>query len=238
MNNDFTYLKKNNFPQIFALLLLLILFFSSVPGYLSGNWQWKEPPSVVNLKQVKQIRQTGLNISGWETLEIVEREISGHKWLWQKIKQKNSDRISYLLLLPQNGPRDQPQTEWTEMKGFWGWKVAQFQTPEFMVKSSSSQNRNTSHKVEANFFRAVLKNRQTYAVLQWYATPDGGSPSPFKWFLADQIAQLRKQRVPWVAVNIMIPIEPLGEVKQNWSIAHSLSEQVQANLVVNSFQGK
>ena len=237
MFSNYTFFPKNNFPQIFAFLLLtLILFIGGVPGYLSGHWQWKEPPSVTNLKEIKQIRQTGLNLSGWETLQTVEKQMGGYKWLWQKIKQKNSDQISYLLLLPQNGPRNQPQTEWTEIKGFWQWNVAQFQTVEFTVKPSQPQNSNTSNKVEANFFRAVLKNRQTYAVLQWYATPYGGSPSTFSWFFADQVAQLKKQRIPWVAVNIMIPIEPLGEVKKNWSIAQSLGEQVQASLMVDSFQ--
>ena len=237
ISND-TSFQRNNFPHIFAfLLLILILLISGLPGYLSGDWQWKEPPSIANLKEVKQIRKTGLKLSGWETLEIVERQIGGHKWLWQKIKQKNSDKISYLLLLPQNGPRNQPQTEWTEIKGFWQWKVAQFETPEFTIQPNDS-NSDISSKIKANFFRAVLKNRQTYAILQWYAMPNGGNPSTFKWFVADQIAQLRKERVPWVAVNIMIPIEPLGEVKENWSLAQSLVEQVQASLVVNSFQKK
>ncbi len=237
ISND-TSFQKNNIPHVFAvLLLILILLISGVPGYLSGNWQWKEPPRVANLKEVKQIRKTGLKLSGWETLETVERQIGGHKWLWQKIKQKNSDKISYLLLLPQNGPRNQPQTEWMEIKGFLQWKVAQFETPEFTIQPTDSSS-NTNNKIKANFFRAVLKNRQTYAILQWYATPNGGSPSTFKWFVADQMAQLRKERVPWVAVNIMIPIEPLGEVKENWSIAQSLVEQVQASLVVNSFQKK
>ena len=242
MIDNYKYFNKIPLPQLLAfLLLLLLLLIGGVPGYFTGDWQWKQPPSVTNLKEVKQIRQTGLNLSGWETLETVERQIGGHKWLWQKIKQKNSEKISYLLLLPQNGPRDQPQTEWTEIKGFWGWNVAQSQTAEFIVKpsqthNSNTSNSNTSNKVEANFFRAVLKNRQTYAVLQWYAMPDGGSPSPLKWFFADQMAQLSKQRVPWVAVNIMIPIEPLGEVKKNWSIAKSLGEQIQASLVVDSFQ--
>lgn len=238
MISNHTSFQRNNVPHIFAfLLLILILLISGLPGYLSGDWQWKEPPSVANLKEVKQIRKTGLKLSGWKTLEIVERQIGGHKWLWQKIKQKNSDKISYLLLLPQNGPRNQPQTEWTEIKGFWQWKVAQFETPEFTIQPNDSSS-DISNKIKANFFRAVLKNRQTYAILQWYAMPNGGNPSTFKWFVADQIAQLRKERVPWVAVNIMIPIEPLGEVKENWSLAQSLVEQVQASLVVNSFQKK
>lgn len=263
MISNYTFFKKNYIPHIFAfLLLILILLISGIPGYLSGNWQWKEPPSVTNLKEVKQIRKTGLNLSGWETVETAERQIGGQKWLWQKIKQKNSGKTSYLLLLPQNGPRNQPQTEWTQIGSFWRWKVAQFDTPEFttepIVKPSQSEpsqskpsqskpsqskpsqieNPHTRHKIEANFFRAVLKNRQTYAVLQWYATPNGGSPSPFKWFFADQMAQIKKERIPWVAVNIMIPIEPLGEVKKNWAIAQSLGEQVQASLVLDSFREK
>ena len=237
MISNYKSLTKIYFPQLFAFfLLLLLLLIGSVPGYFSGNWEWQEPPSVTNLKEVKQIRETGLKLSGWETVETVERQVGGQKWLSQKIKQKGSDKISYLLLLPQNGPRNQPQVEWTEVKGFWQWNIAQFQTVKFTVKPSSTQNSNTTNKVEANFFRAVFKNRQTYAVLQWYAMPDGGTPSPLKWFFADQIAQLSKQRIPWVAVNIMIPIEPLGEVKKSWSIAKSLGEQVQASLVLNSFQ--
>ncbi len=89
--------------------------------------------------------------------------------------------------------------------------------------------------MEARFFRAVTQ-QDTFGVLQWYALPNGGHSSPFRWFVGDQLAQWRKQRVPWVAVSILVPMEPLGQVEKIWPLAESIGQTVQAALMAESLQ--
>ena len=52
----------------------------------------------------------------------------------------------------------------------------------------------------------------------------------------DQQAQLKRQRVPWVAVSVKIPIEPLSELKDAEPLAKSLAQTIQATLDKNIFQ--
>ncbi|MEH2083964.1 MAG: cyanoexosortase B system-associated protein [Nostoc sp.] len=230
------FFKENQLTQVAALLLLLVLLaMAGVPGYLTGHWQWKQPPAVPTLHELKQIRKTGLTLSGWQTIEQSEQQIGEHNWSLQVIKKEGSESQAILLLLPQNGPMDQPEVEWTDVNGWgrsrWGrWDIAQSRSAEFTVKPSAKLASNVETKVEARFFRASTP-QQTFAVLQWYAMPDGGNPSPFHWFLEDQLAQWRKQRIPWVGVSILIPMEPLGQVETSWSLAQSIGETVQAALM-------
>ncbi|WP_392530319.1 cyanoexosortase B system-associated protein [Nostoc sp. C117] len=230
------FFKENQLSQVAALLLLLLLLvMGAVPGYLTGHWQWKQPPPVTSLNELKQIRKTGLILPGWQTIEQADQPIGEHQWSLQVMKKDGSESQAILLLLPQNGPMDQPEVEWTEVNGWgrsrWGkWEVAQYRAAAFTVKPSGKLASNVETKVEARFFRASTP-QQTFAVLQWYAMPNGGNPSPFHWFLADQLAQWRKQRTPWVAVSILIPMEPLGEVEKSWSLAKSIGETVQAALM-------
>jgi cyanoexosortase B-associated protein len=219
-------LKENQFPKVAALLLLLLLLvIGAVPGYMAGQWQWQKLPPITSLKQLRQLRSQGLNLPGWETIEKGEQQIGGRKWLMQITKKQGTQTQAILLLLPQTGSKDQPEVEWTEIQSWQQWNVAQYRPAEFTVKQAS-----TEVKVEARFFRAST-DKQTFAVLQWYAMPNGGSPSPLRWFVADQLAQLRKQRAPWVGVSIMIPMEPLGQVETTWSLTKSIGETVQAALI-------
>jgi len=224
------FLKEGQWTQVVVLLLLLLLFaIGSVPGYLTGYWQWKQLAPVTSLNELKHIRNSGLTLPGWQTIEQTEQEIGEHKWSLQVIKKEDSHTQAILLLLPQNGPMDKPEVEWTEVNGWgksrWGkWEIAQYRSANFTVKQP------TETKVEARFFRASTK-QETFGVLQWYALPNGGNPSPLNWFLADQLAQWRKQRVPWVAVSVLIPMEPLGKVEKIWSLAESIGQMVQAALM-------
>ncbi|HIK08226.1 MAG TPA: cyanoexosortase B system-associated protein [Trichormus sp. M33_DOE_039] len=213
-------------------MLLLLLVIGAVPGYITGKWQWKQPPPVTNLSILKQIRSKGLTLPGWKTLEQVEQQIGEHKWSLQVIQQESTQKKSILLLLPQNGPKDQPEIEWTDISGWgkfrWGkWDIAQERSAHLVVKQSQT-------KVEANFFR-VSTNQDTFAVLQWYALPNGGYSTPFRWFLADQFAQWQKQRQPWVAVSILVPMEPLGQVETTWPLVQSIGETVQSTLMTGVF---
>lgn len=229
------FFKEKQLSHLAALvLLLLLLIVGGVPGYLTGNWQWQKPPAIPNLSELKQIRKTGLTLPEWQSVEQAEQQIGEHKWSLQLIKQVSSPTQVILLLLPQNGPMDQPEVEWTDISGWgksrWGgWDIAQERGAEFTVNSPKLGS-NTQIKVEANFFR-VSTQQQTFAVLQWYAWPNNGNPLPWRWFLADQLAQWQKHRAPWVAVSILIPMEPLGEVETTWTLAKSIGEKVQTTLM-------
>ncbi len=219
-------LKENEFPRLAALLLLLILLvIGAVPGYITGHWQWQKLPPITSIKQLRQLRHQGLNLPGWQTIEKSQQQIGGHKWLMQVTKKQGTQTQAILLLLPQTDSKNQPEVEWTEIQSWQQWNVAQYRPAEFTVKLAS-----TEVKVEARFFRASTM-KQTFAVLQWYAFPNGGNPSPLRWFAADQLAQLRKQRAPWVGVSIMIPMEPLGQVETTWYDAKSIGETVQGALM-------
>lgn len=230
------HLKLQQISQVALLILLLILLIiGAVPGYFTGKWQWKQPPPISKLSELKNIRKTGLNIPGWETTQQSESQVGEHKWSVQVLQPQDSSVEAILLLLPQNGSRDQPTVEWTDVSGWakfrWGgWDMAQYRTAEFTVESASGKDTNLTQKVTARFFRATTQ-QQTFAVLQWYAMPGGGTLSPFHWFAVDQLAQWQKKRVPWVAVSIMIPMESFGKVETSWPELESLGKKVQVTLI-------
>lgn len=233
-------LKQQQLNQIAALLLLLLLLgIGAVPGYITGHWPWKQPPPITSLHALKQIRKVGLNLPGWQTIDQAEQQIGEHKWSLQIIKKEGALTQAILLLLPQNGPTDQPEVEWTDINSWgklrWGkWDIAQERSAKFTFKQPPQLGANGDTKIEARFFRASTK-QETFAVLQWYAMPNGGNPSPLHWFLADQLKQWRQQRTPWVAVSILMPMEHLGYIETSWSEVQSLGETVQATLMALTF---
>ena len=104
------FFKERQYSQLAALLLLvLLLLIGAVPGYLTGNWQWKQPPAVPTLKELREIRKAGLSVPGWQTIKQEEREIGERKWSLQTIQKEGTNTEAILLILPQNGPMDQPQ---------------------------------------------------------------------------------------------------------------------------------
>ena len=227
------FFKERQFLQIAALLILvLLLAIGALPGYLNqGDWQWKEPPPVVNLGEIKQLRETGLTLPDWKITQQQEQKLGSGKWSVQVMEKGGKSQTAILLLLPQNGPKDQPQVEWTEIDSWgrmqWGgWQVDQYREAEFVVEESQPKDK---AEVKARFFRAFSK-KQTFAVLQWYAMPKQGHFSPLNWFWADQLAQWHKRRVPWIAVSLLIPMEPLGEVETTWEQAKSIGQKVQSRL--------
>ncbi|MBV6621747.1 MAG: cyanoexosortase B system-associated protein [Rivularia sp. (in: Bacteria)] len=226
------FFKQRQFLQIAALILLaLLLAIGALPGYLGGKWQWKQPPPIINLGEIKKLRKTGLAIPEWKITQQQEQMLGSGKWSLQIMEKDGGKQAAILLLLPQNGPKDQPQVEWTEINSWgrmqWGeWQVAQYRQAEFAVQQPQIEEK---AKVKARFFRAHSK-QQTFAVLQWYAMPNGGHFSPLNWFWADQFAQWHKQRVPWVAVSLLVPMEPLGEVETTWEQVKSIGKTVQIRL--------
>jgi len=221
--------------------LLVLVGLGAVPGYWTGNWSWAKLPSVTNLKQLKAIRNQGLEIPGWETLEQATLNIGGNKWSFQTIKQDKQKPVR-LLLLPQNGPKSQPQVEWADINGFFQthaerqingkWKTDSYTKLKFNAEGSESTT--SAAQVKARLFRA-WNGQQTFAMVQWYAWPKGGNPLPSRWFWTDQLAQLHRTRVPWVAVCLQIPIEPLGKIEESLPLAKSLGKLIQSALMSGSF---
>lgn len=219
---------------ILLLFLIILLLVGAVPGYLQKHWAWEKPLPVTTLSQMRQIRKQGLELPGWQTKTSKEVLVSGDKWLSQQV-QIDPQTTAILLLRPQKSDKDQPQVQWVDVKGFQRWQTDRDRLVQFTVPPKGENQQPA--KVEAQFFRG-WNRQQTFAVLQWYAWYPGGSPDPAKWFWLDQIAQWQGKRVPWVAVSIQIPIEPLGDIEPVLPQATSLGQAVQTALMSNSLQRK
>ena len=221
-------------PKIVLLLFLLVCAsIGAVPGYLTGKWRWAHPPEVKELDRLRQLRKTGVAIAGWKTLSQETVLIGNHEWLKQEIEilvpvGSPGSRLqkAILLLLAQNDHADQPEVEWTDINGWQQWQTDSDRWAKFAVASPQGAGVAPA-EVEARFFRGWT-NQQTYAVLQWYAVPTGGHPAPSRWFWADRLAQLSDRRLPWVAVSVLIPVEPLGDIEKSRQLAESLGQSVQA----------
>jgi cyanoexosortase B-associated protein len=202
-------------------LLALVAAIAALPGYFQGNWSWSDVPLVMNIHHLKTSRNPGLNLPGWSTVERTEIQIGEHFWGVQTVEGGGESPIT-LFFMPQEYYRMQPQVEWTDLQGTERWKTDSHQTLTFSLPGKAGG------EVKANFFRAW--RQQTFAVVQWYAWYHGGNPDPAHWFWADQQAQLRRQRVPWIAVCLKIPIDPLSDLDSHRPFAKSLAQTVQTAL--------
>ncbi|HAA27609.1 MAG TPA: cyanoexosortase B system-associated protein [Cyanobacteria bacterium UBA8553] len=243
------FMRSRIFPRLVVLGFLLILVgIGALPNYWKGNWPWAELPRVANIKQINALLQTGLELPGSKTLKQKKVKIGAHEWSLQIIEQDNSKPLVLLLLpqsdrLPPQSPHESlPEVEWVDINGVEKWKTDSYTQIRFAVESASLNKPASASKptqkiaaeVEARFFRA-WNQRQTLAVLQWYAWPDGGHPAPSRWFWLDQLAQLRRKRVPWIAVCLQIPMEPLGDLEATRPKAQSLGKMVQTALITGPF---
>ena len=220
--SNYSSFNLKRFSRLAVVILLVVLAsVAVVPGYWSGNWSWSSPPKVAHLNQIKNLRQTGLTLPGWETLDQAEVKIGSHDWSAQIIQQQQT--LASLFLLPQNSSEDQPEVEWMDIQGAERWKSDSYKQLRLSLNDQKSVT------VQARFFRA-WNRRETYAVVQWYAWSSGGHFAPVRWFWADQLAQLHRRRVPWVAVCLKIPIEPLGDLDAVEPTAESLAKTVQIAL--------
>jgi cyanoexosortase B-associated protein len=220
---------------LIVLFILSIAAFIAIPNYFTGNWVWKNTPKLENVKELKAIQSTGLALPGWKTLEQGKVDIGGHKWSIQAIvpeaEAQNADleTAPVLMMRPQTWQRDMPQVDWVDVNGAQRWTADSVQSLKFSVPGSDQPV-----EVKARFLRG-WHERKTYAVLQWYAWKTGGSPAPAAWFLTDQLAQLRdRRRANWVAVSILIPIQPLGDINTVKSQAETLGKLVQSTLATRA----
>lgn len=224
---------------IFVIVFILaIAAIITLPNYISGRWLWQQPAKVATITQLRQLQQHGLSLVGWTTIEQGVGAIGGQKWSVQTLQPAaiaSTELIGQkpvtLLLRPQTFYKDQPQVEWMDVNGVQQWTVDQRRCLTFSVEASATQ---TKANINARFFRG-WNQQQTYAVLQWYGWAGGGHSSPSHWFWFDQWTQLQhRQRLPWVAVSLLIPIKPLGEIQSVESLAIELGQQVQSALMVDA----
>lgn len=221
---------KNLTKIVVVLLLIIPIAIAAIPGYWQGGkWTWADLPPLTNTQQMRNLLKTGIEFDDWQTIKHKEIRIGGTKWSAQAITQEElSSNPTILLLAPQTYYTNKPYVEWTDIQGLEKWKTDSERSLEFTVNSSLGTS-----SVKTRFFRAW--NQQTFAIAQWYAFPNGGNPSPTNWFWRDQIAQLKQQRVPWIAVCLKIPLHPLDELDEVEASAISLAQQVQGNLQENTF---
>lgn len=229
-----------------VVFILAIAAVSIIPHYVAQQWPWNNSPDVPHLRQLKKLQGEGLTLPGWTVLEQHVEEIGGHKWSIQAIKPLNTslqlpnDAPIWLMLRPQTWHQDQPQVDWMDINGVQRWTADSQRRLSFTTSTPDARGsaQPQSVGIHARFFRG-WNQTHTYAVLQWYAWSNGGHSSPGQWFWADQLSQWRdRHRMPWVAVSLLVPIKPVGDIDSARSLVESLGQTVQSALMVNAFNPK
>ena len=237
----FKQASKGSFaPFLVVVALALFVAVGALPRYM-GDWPWANNPTVPNKSALVAIKEDGMALPGWQTQEQLTTKIGGKTWSIQQFAAELDTKQSLapkspseivLLLRSQVWYADQPEVEWVDIQGAQKWKTDEHRTLSF---AASREGEAQTVQVRSDFFRARNPS-QTYAVLQWYAWPTGGSPSPAKWFWTDQIAQWKhSQRTPWVAVSLWLPIEPFSDISVHQVMAESLGKTVQTMLLDTVF---
>ena len=226
-----------------VLFVLAIALVSALPAYFTGTWVWANEPELTNIRDLRELQQHGLSLPGWRTEGQNVLEIGGHRWSVQEMTPDTSAQSTtnpntnvnsvVLLMRPQTWHRDLPQVDWMDINGAQQWTADSQRTLQFSVDSPLT---NQPVSITARFLRGWGQQR-TYAVVQWYAWADGGSPAPSQWFWADQWSQLRdRDRTSWVAVSLLIPIKPVGDIETVRAQAAELAQLVQSQLMSTVFQ--
>ncbi|HEY9646160.1 MAG TPA: cyanoexosortase B system-associated protein [Chroococcidiopsis sp.] len=247
--------RSHTIKALIVVFVLAIAAVSAVPNYITGQWFWKNPPEIAALSALRDLQKSGLELPGWTTADQSVGEIGGHKWSVQTLQRSTPDSAPassptssltgsadappavILLLRPQTFYKDQPQVDWMDVKGAQHWTADHLRSVQFKGSLTGSLAGAPSDSPEVTVKARYLRGwnqKQTYAVVQWYAWATGGSPSTGDWFWADQWEQLSdRQRMPWIAVSLLIPIKPLGDIESSQEFALSLSQTIQSELMTH-----
>ena len=207
-----------------VVVLVAIIAAVAVPQYVSRQWPWQSPPGVPQIREIRGLKETGLSIEGWSQDFQQKIPIGGSQWSVQQLTHVSGSTPQQMVLFlkPQGQADDQPQVEWIDLKGSQKWQT-------------SNHRRLRVEMLSIDTFRAWTST-QTFAVAQWYALPQGGHPAPYHWFWRDQKYQWsRRERLPWVAVSVLVPMPPLGDVSLFYSDLEQLSQLVQTSLETTVF---
>lgn len=223
------WLSKIKYTKIVAIAFLLILIiFGTLPGYITGNWHWIKPPKIVNMKSLINLQQQGIKINGWKTIAQETRKIADHKWSTQQIRN-NNNIIAFVMLRPQTDNIGQPLVEWFDVNNSQGWQIDSERNVNIQLSLGEKPI-----NIEAKYFRAITKKNH-FAVLQWYAWPNGGHYDFIRWLWADRLAQLSRRRAPWVAICIALRINSQDNLEKYWPLLESLSQNIQTTINTEIF---
>ncbi|GEA28595.1 hypothetical protein MiAbW_03171 [Microcystis aeruginosa NIES-4325] len=216
---------KKKLPGNYLLLLclLLVLILGGIlPNLISGQWSWVDQPRIRNIQKMSALQKSGIELSDLKTINQSQEQIGEGKWSVQVVESSDGKRIT-VLLKPQVYYKNQPAVEWSDINSISRWN--QGETTELSIPTQSGG------KATARFYRAWKQN--TFAVVQWYAWLGGGHYDPSVWYWLDQWAQLKRQRLPWIAVSLFIPLEPTKKLQTLTPFALSVAGEVQHNLEQN-----
>lgn len=207
------------FKWLIIAVLAIIIFAVAIPQYFSAKWPWQSPPDVAQIRDIRALKDNGLTLAGW-TEEFQQKiQIGGDQWSVQQLAHTNTANPTQMVLFlkPQGQSKDQPEVEWIDLQGSQKWQT-------------SHQRRLRVGHLTIDTFRAWTAN-QTFAVAQWYAMPQSGHPAPSRWFWKDQWYQWsRGDRLPWVGVSVLLPMQPLGDIAPMYPELERLSQQIQMSL--------
>lgn len=235
------YLAPRTPFKLAALIFLLVMVtVGAAPGYLQGNWRWTWVSPITNLQELREVRQTGIEVPNWITSDRGERLVGSKKWAAQQIypasddnnTESDGDRAAQsnalqVMLLPLLSDKDQPQVEWSDWAGMVGITT---DSERFVDLQASTGGQRATFTVR--LLRGWMEDNTTLVMAQWYAWPGGGSPRPSDWFWADRGSQIRRHRLPWIAVNMVMETErPLDELADYQDLLIDAAIDVQTGLI-------
>ena len=211
---------------ILLLLLLVLLGFGAIPHYLAGQWAGSTPPNTPNFKALRTANEEGLSLPQWPTQEQQTVAVGGRQWSQQIVQRAASseqepEQSAVVLLRMQKVESDRPQVDWSDLRGERQWTEDQV--------SQIDLNGATIRWFRA-WWETPADQIVTVGVLQWYAWPQGGHWSTNIWFWQDWQRRWNGEILPWVAVSILIPMEPLGDLQETEGQAIAIAEAVQNSL--------
>lgn len=216
--------------------LAVLVAIAALPNYLSGQWPWQAPLDVPHLSELRNLMPSPLTLEGWQLEQHQEIRLGGNRWSFAQYRvaagaEAVAESEFALLLRPQTDRDKQPEVEWVDLQGIQRWQVSDRHTVRFDVTDETGQ----PIPVTSRYLRAI-DGSTTLAVMQWYAWPTGGHFAPGRWFWVDQRRQWRQhERLPWVAVSILLPIEPVGDIRPHTEAMVAIAQHVQHSLLTGPF---
>jgi len=213
--------------QGILLVLATLAVLAIAPAYWTGQWPWVAAPQVAQIDRLQPLREEGLELPGWSLEGHQVIAINKQEWglnEYAALDPAVPVQQMAVLLHPQPWHSNQPQVEWLDLIGAQNWQIDSRQHLTLNDGTSGA-------RVKANFFRGQ-SDRQAFAVLQWYAWPSGGHPSPGRWFWVNQRSQLATHTLtPWVAVTLLLPIPPLEDITTYQPLTTTLGAAIHQRVV-------
>ncbi len=222
-----------------VIILTTLATIVMLPAYVNGDWPWAHAPQVAHLEKLKQLSQQDLPLPGWTLISRQEVILNRQSWTLleyqsdSSLGNSSSPRVDQIALLmhPQPWHSNQPATEWLNITGTQNLRLSSRSLVSFATAVDNQQPASVTARL------ALGRNQQqTLAMLQWYAWPGGGHPSPGVWFWQDQWSQLiHHRRTAWVAVTLLMPMAPLADLATYQPQAIAIGSTIQQQLIAQGF---